>query len=90
MISQAVIYGVKYDHQTSKNSTLALSIVVMSLMGLEIILNIVECTLKEWYEKTALAKMIFKLVPSMAHIAVWISVQVYVFSYDFDAKDSIL
>ena len=83
----ATIYGV-HSIEEYGHSTLALSIIVMSIFGLELALAIFEFAQKELYENSVKFKCIAKILPMLIHIAVWISVQVYVFDKDLDCRDS--
>jgi len=61
----------------------------MSLLGLDVILITLEFIFKEAYESSLKIKFLAKVLPGLAHIAVWISVMVFIFNKDFDCKESI-
>ena len=79
------------DTQTAKDSTIILSIIVASLFGcrtLDFLLEFLRNNICPDSAKATIAISAFGILYSLGNFGVWISVQVYIFGYNIDCKES--
>eukprot|EP00826_Nyctotherus_ovalis_P022044 TRINITY_DN1721_c0_g1_i10.p3 TRINITY_DN1721_c0_g1~~TRINITY_DN1721_c0_g1_i10.p3 ORF type:complete len:107 (+),score=15.15 TRINITY_DN1721_c0_g1_i10:497-817(+) len=69
-----------------KNSTLAISIVIMSIIFIDFIIFFVKHIFRKFGDDMKF-KIGSKMLMGLAHIALWITAQIYVYKKDYDCKD---